>query len=129
MSASKVLGALGLALAAYWLRFYLLRHEALTLIQLVALLCAAALLLMQRRPQRPVAVWFRSWLPVNWLGWTAYALALVTLGVVFRVMDADSHSASDTLHRIVPTYMLVAAVLVKVVYERSAPEERRPAAV
>jgi hypothetical protein len=38
-------------------------------------------------------------------------------------MDADSHSASDTLHRIVPTYLLVAAVLVKVVYERPMASE------
>jgi len=94
----------------------------------VALLCAAALLLMQRRPEWPAAVWFRGWLPATWMGWAAYGLAVVTLGVVFRVMDADSHSASDTLHWIVPTYMLVAAVLVKVVYERSAPEGERAAA-
>jgi hypothetical protein len=110
-------------LVAYWLRFYLLRHEALTLIQLVALGCAGVLLLWQRRPERPTAVWFRGWLPVTWLGWAAYALAVLTLGLVFRVMDADSHSASDTLHRIVPTYLLVAAVLVKVVYERPMASE------
>lgn len=125
MSTARILGALSLALGAYWLQFYLLRHEPLTLIQLVALVCAGALLLMQRRAERPAAVWFRGWLPVTWLGWATYALAALTLGVVFRVMDADSHSASDTLHRIVPTYLLVAAVLVKVVYERSAPEGQR----
>ena len=41
--------------------------------------------------------------------------------VVFVVLDRDSHSASDTLNRIAPTYALLLALVLRVHAERAAP--------
>ena len=120
MVVARALGALCLLCSLYYLRFFALRHEPVTVAQMVTLQCAAALLLFQQRPARPYARWFSGWRPSAWQGWLAVGAAVGVALAVFRVMDADAHSASDTLNRIVPTYSLIAALLVKLRYERGA---------
>jgi hypothetical protein len=119
MLVARVLGVLCLLCSLYYLRFFVLRHEPATVAQLVALLCAAALLLLQQQPERPRSRWFNGWWPSAWQGWLAGGVAIAVALAVFRVMDADSHSASDTLNRVVPTYSLLAALLIKLRYERN----------
>jgi hypothetical protein len=41
--------------------------------------------------------------------------------IVFVVMDRDSHSVSDTLTRIAPTYALLAALVLRLRAERAIP--------
>src|SRR6266545_3542567 len=108
MIVSRTLGGLVLLLSVYYVRFYVLRQEPVTAAQIAALWCAAALLLLQRRPETPHAVWFRGWWPSAWQGWVAAAAAVVAVVAVFRIMDAGAHSASDTLNRVAPTYSLMA---------------------
>ena len=119
MSIARALSALFLLLSLYYLWFFGLRQDPLTVVQMVALLCAAGFLFLQERPHRPTALWFRGWRPVAWQAWATVLFGVGLALVVFVVLDRNSHSVSDTLHRIVPTYSLLAALAVKVWYERS----------
>ena len=88
-----------LLIAVYYVAFFVQRHEAFTLLQIVTLLCAAMLLLSVRHDAAPSAL--------------LVVASVVVAAIVFVVMDRDSHSVSDTLNRIVPTYALLTAVLFK----------------
>jgi hypothetical protein len=95
----RLVGLLFLGLSGYYLRFYLLRGDPLTLIQMAILLAASALLVFSRGLQP-------RWRPVAWYGWLL-VVAGVLLAVGFVVaMDRDSHSVADTLNRAVPTLSL-----------------------
>ncbi|MBI3971456.1 MAG: hypothetical protein HY332_09225 [Chloroflexi bacterium] len=119
MFITRVLGVLFLLLCLYYLRIFALRQEPLTVVQMAALLCAAAILFLQDRPERPNAIWFRGWRPVAWPGWVVMLGGVALMLAVFLIVDRDSHSVTDTLHRIVPTYSLLAALTVKLWYERT----------
>ena len=104
-----------LGLALYYARFFVLRQEATTLLQLVALLCAAGWLLLggADRSSGRSGAWFIGWRPVSWQGWTLLGGVLGVAVVVFVVLDRDAHSASDTLNRIAPTYALLLALVLR----------------
>jgi hypothetical protein len=105
MVVARVVGTLFVLLSLYYLRFFALRQEATTLVQIAALLGAAGILFLHgRRPAAPGAAW-RTWL-------TALAV-LPAMASVFLMADRDSHSVSDTLQRIVPTFSLLTAFVIK----------------
>jgi hypothetical protein len=62
--------------------------------------------------QRP---WFKPWgwvhRPVGMAGWLLTLLALAVVAHVFRVVDARSHSASDTLIGVFPWAWIVFVTL------------------
>src|SRR5258705_348050 len=121
----KVVGLAFLGLALYYARFFVLRQEATTLLQLVALLCAAGWLLLSgvERTGARTGAWFVGWRPVTWPAWALLGGVLGVAVVVFVVLDRDSHSASDTLNRIAPTYALLLALVLHVHAERDAPRD------
>ena len=116
---AKALGVGFLLLCGYYGRFYLLRHEAMTLVQATVLAIAGILLVLQKRPMMVQTVWFRGWRPVAWQAWVALGVWLAITVGIFLALDAGSHSASDTLTRALPTLGLLAALLVKIHAERS----------
>jgi hypothetical protein len=99
-------GVLFLVLGLYYARFFVLRQEPTTLVQLVTLLCAAGWLLLYDGSPVPRSAWFVSWLPLTWHAWALIGGAVFAAVLVFVAMDRDSHSVSDTLTRIAPTYAL-----------------------
>jgi hypothetical protein len=115
------LGVLFLALGVYYLRFFLVRQEPTTLVQLITLVCAASWLLLYDSSRVARTVWFHGWRPVAWPGWAAFGGALVLAALVFVVMDRDSHSASDTLTRVAPTFALLTALVLRLRAERAIP--------
>jgi hypothetical protein len=117
----KGLGVVCLALSLYYVRFFVLRQEPTTLVQLVTLLCAAGWLLLYDGRSVARTVWFHGWLPVSWQAWATVICALALAAIVFVVMDRDSHSVSDTLTRIAPTYALLAALVLRLRAERAIP--------
>jgi hypothetical protein len=98
------------ALTLYYARFLVSRGEPATLLQIVLLLCAAAMLV---RP--PIRIEVTSW-------WVVGAALLLLCALVFVLGDHDAHSASDTLNRIVPAYCLIGAFAAGLVRR-----DRRPA--
>lgn len=123
MIGARLLGGLFLLLSGYYLRFYLVRHEPATFAQLMALVAAAVLLLSQERRALPNPAWFQGWRPTAWQAWVALVVGAGAVIAVFVAMDAGSHSASDTLNRIAPTYALLAALAVKLHAEHSTRPE------
>jgi hypothetical protein len=117
----KGVGVVYLALSLYYARFFFLRQEPTTLVQLVTLLCAAGWLLLYDGRSVAGSVWFHGWRPVAWQAWATLAGALLLAALVFVVMDRDSHSVSDTLTRIAPTYALLAALVLRLRAERAIP--------
>ncbi len=115
----RALGGAFLVLSLYYARFFALRQEPTTLLQMVTLWCAAGWLLLAVEPSVRGGVWFHGWLPVNWRGWAVFLGAAVVAALVFVVLDRDSHSVSDTLNRIAPTYALVVALVLRLRYERT----------
>jgi hypothetical protein len=115
-----VAGAAFLLLSLYYARFFVLRQEPSTMLQMMALWCASAwLLLGSGAATDGREAWFRGWWPVRWSAWALLLGALVAAVMVFVVLDRDSHSASDTLTRIAPTFALLAALVLRVHAERS----------
>jgi hypothetical protein len=117
----KGFGVLFLALGLYYVRFFFVRQEPITLVQLVTLLCAASWLLLYEGNSAARTVWFHGWWPVSWPAWATIGGALVLAAIVFVVMDRDSHSVSDTLNRIAPTYALLTALVLRLRAERAIP--------
>jgi hypothetical protein len=115
----RALGVVYLLLSVYYARFFVERQEPTTLVQLVTLWCAAGWLLLANQPQGARAWWFRGWLPVTWQAWAIVLGALLIAGVVFVTVDRGSHSASDTLNAIAPTYALLASLVLRLRAERS----------
>jgi hypothetical protein len=115
----RTLGALYLLLSAYYARFFLERQEPITLLQLVTLWCAAGWLGLADQPQGTRTIWFRGWLPVAWQAWAVVLGAMVIAVVVFLTVDRASHSVSDTLNGIAPTFALLASLVLRLRYERS----------
>src|SRR3954468_23596906 len=116
----RSLGAFYLLLSLYYARFFLLRQEETTLLQIVTLWCAAGWLLLRAAPaEAGRTIWFHGWRPASWPGWALLFGAAAAAIAVFVVMDRDSHSVSDTLNRIVPTYALLAALVLRLRLERT----------
>jgi hypothetical protein len=123
---ARVLGSVFALLSLYYGWFFASRHEPFTAIQTVILLCSAAFLFLQEKPNEVAGPWFRNWRPVAWQGWIALTVVgVVGLGV-FIVMDSDSHSVSDTLNRIVPTYSLLIALIVRLWLGRGVSPANKP---
>jgi hypothetical protein len=102
---AKGIGGVCLAVSVYYARFFALRAEPFTLVQIVILLVAAVLLLTTRAPEQPASL---SWQLV------VLGLAAVAMGVaLFMVVDGASHSASDTLNGVVPSEALLTALVVR----------------
>jgi hypothetical protein len=117
----KGLGVLFLALSLYYVRFFVVRQEPTTLVQLVTLWCAAGWLVLYDGTTVARTVWFHGWRPVAWPAWATVGGAIVLAAIVFVVMDRDSHSVSDTLTRIAPTHALLAALVLRLRAERAIP--------
>lgn len=99
----RILGALFAALALYYVRFFVVRQEQSTFLQVTIVLCALALVLAPRRA---------NWLLIG---------AAAALGVaLFVVMDRDSNSVSDTLTRVAPSFALLIAIVLRLRYEDTA---------
>jgi hypothetical protein len=106
MSPGKALGAVCVLLSLYYLQFFVRSREPVTVVQIAILLCAAAVSWLRTRPLPASAAWFPARL----------ALLIILIGaavLLFVVADSDSHSASDTFTRVVPTYTLMAAIIVR----------------
>ena len=56
-----LLGGLFGIVSLYYLRFFIVRHEPFTMIQMVILLCAAAFLFLLEPPHHVANPWFRGW--------------------------------------------------------------------
>jgi hypothetical protein len=107
----------------FYVGFYWLRREPTTVVQAAALFAAAGFLALQRRPAAAGRAWFgRSGLPVALPGWIAALGVAAAAIVVFVLLDADSHSASDTIIRTLPTLSLIAALAVKLLIEHRRPD-------
>ena len=116
-----------LALVAYYVRFFALRQEPITLLQTTVVVCAAGLLLLgSPRPAEPSDAWFAGWRPLRWPAWGVLAGALGLAVGLFITVDRDSHSVSDTLGAIAPSYALLLALLLRLRYERSASSASAP---
>jgi hypothetical protein len=128
MMVIRALGATFALAGLYYLNFYLARHEPTTLVQMSTLFCAAVSLLLQRSPANAANPWFTApagrWQPVGWQGWLTLAGAAATAVVVGVALDRDSHSVSDTVIRVLPTWSLIAAVTVKLICERTGSTAR-----
>lgn len=112
-------------LTLYYARFFLfVRQESTTLLQIVILLAAAAILSLSVPFGVRGGRWFRKWRPVSIQGWLTWLVGLGLAVAVFAWADHDSHSASDTLTRSVPTLCLIAAVLLRLTFHL---DERRRA--
>jgi hypothetical protein len=63
-------------------------------------------------------VWFKAknygwgWQPARWQGWAVLAVYLATIAVLFRMIDADSHSGSDTLINFFPRLIILTGLLI-----------------
>jgi hypothetical protein len=117
----KGFGVLFLVLGLYYARFFVVRQEPTSLVQLVTLLCAAGWLLLYDGSPVPRSAWFRGGLPLTWQSWALIGGAVLAGILVFVVMDRDSHSISDTLNRIAPTYALLTALVLRLREERASP--------
>ena len=92
-------------MSAYYARFFMLRQEPFTLVQIVILLVAATLLLTSQVPE-----------PRARAPWLVFAVGLVALAIgvaLFVVVDGASHSASDTLNGVVPSEALLLALVLR----------------
>lgn len=64
-------------------------------------------------PESDAVLWFKRWgwcyRPIHPVGWLAVLAAVVFVAHVFVVIDAHSHSVTDTLYRFytfaVPTFL------------------------
>jgi peptidoglycan/LPS O-acetylase OafA/YrhL len=95
----RLTGGAFAVLCAYYAWFFSLRHEPATILQMVALGCAAALLLLGGSPRvnTPRGAWLLS-------------MGVVLAVAVVVLVDRDSHSVTDTLNRGVPSAALILAV-------------------
>ncbi len=61
---------------------------------------------------RPVSVgkWFMVYYPTSWHGWAILLLFLELAGLIFSLIDSQSHSGSDTLLGFVPWGIALLAV-------------------
>ena len=107
----RALAALFFVSGLYYLSFFLVRQQAFTIVQATTLLCAATLLVLQERPRM-------AWQPVKWQGWVALSVGMVLALGVFLAVDRNSHSVSDTLIGVLPTFSLLTAVGMKLLYQR-----------
>ena len=92
-------------MSAYYARFFMLRQEPFTLVQIVILLVAATLLLTSQVPE-----------PRARAPWLVFAVGSVALAIgvaLFVVVDGASHSASDTLNGVVPSEALLVALVLR----------------
>jgi hypothetical protein len=114
--------AIGFALLTlYYARFFLaVRQEASTLVQIGILLAAAAVLTLPVHFAPAGPAWFRGWRPVSIKGWAPALLAIGLGAAFFAWADHDSHSASDTLNRAVPTLCLIAAIALRIAHQQDA---------
>ena len=126
MLGTRVLGGLFALVSLYCLRFFALRHEPSTMIQTVILLRAAAFLFLLEPPHHVANPWFRGWRPIAWQGWIALAVGVTVAVGFFVVMDSGSHSVSDTLNRIAPTYSLLIALAVRLWLGRKVSAASKP---
>ena len=126
MLGTRVLGGLFGIVSLYYLRFFIVRHEPFTMIQMVILLCAAAFLFLLEPPHHVASPWFRGWRPIAWRGWIALAVGVTVAVGFFVVMDSGSHSVSDTLNRIAPTYSLLIALAVRLWLGRKVSAASKP---
>jgi hypothetical protein len=108
-------------LTLYYARFFLaVRQEAATLVQIGVLLAAAAVLTLPVRSGPIGGAWFRGWRPVSTWGWASAIITLVLAVTVFEWADHNSHSASDTLNRAVPTLCLIVAIALRLAHQQDA---------
>jgi hypothetical protein len=106
----RLLAALVALSSLYYLRFFLfVRSEPTTLLQIGLLLCAAAVLTQPPLAAGPTLTDGRA--PGGHAAGRLLAIAAASLLAlfVFLLADRDSHSASDTLTRVVPAYCLIFA--------------------
>ncbi len=67
-------------------------------------------------------LWFKAkkygwgWTPTTWQGWVVIAVYLVFLVEMFRSIDMQSHSGSDTLITFAPRFLIVTFFLYLVCY-------------
>lgn len=116
-----LLGVVFVLLSGYYAAFFVARQEPTTLLQVVMLLSAAGWLILEGESRAVHGAWFRGWLPIAWQAWAVLGATLALAVLLFVVMDRDSHSASDTLQRIAPSYALLLALVVRLRAARSLP--------
>lgn len=70
----------------------------------------------------PKNYWFKrkifgwGWTPVKWQGWVFLLAWVLTLIKVFILVDANSHSVSDTLQGMLAPFILLVIILILVCY-------------
>ncbi len=75
-------------------------------------------------------LWFKAkrygwgWTPVTWQGWLVIAVYVIFLVGMFRSVDAQSHSNSDTLFAFAVRLLIVTFFLYLVCYLKGEPMDR-----
>lgn len=63
-------------------------------------------------------LWFRTkrygygWTPATWQAWAVLTVYIIAIVVTFRMVDVETHSASDTLIGMVVPFLLYSAALI-----------------
>lgn len=66
--------------------------------------------------------WFKAkkngwgWTPATWQGWGILVLYIVSMIVIFYIVDQHSHSISDTLFTFLPLAGLLTVALILICY-------------
>ncbi len=68
-------------------------------------------------------LWFKAknygygWYPCSWQGWIIIAVYVLLLLFVFRIIDVNSHSVSDTLIGIIIPFLVLTLLLIAICYK------------
>jgi hypothetical protein len=76
-------------------------------------------------------IWFKTktygwgWTPVTWQGWLCVALYISFVVWMFKDIDQESHSASDTLINFFLPFVIATVILTAVCYKKGEPPRWR----
>ena len=63
-------------------------------------------------------IWGWGWTPVTWQGWATLFLYISAIIIIFKNVDAKSHSNSDTLIGTAPLFIVVTTLLIFICYRK-----------
>ncbi len=75
----------------------------------------------------PQHYWFKrklygwGWTPATWQGWVVLLVFIVAIAKRFILLDANSHSASDTLRPLIIETFFLTVALIAICYKKGEP--------